>query len=91
MEAIKNLFSTSFDSLTTIRFVDIVDMLIIAIVIYKILRWLRRTNSAKVVRAIIILVLALWLASIVQMSVVSFLLNKLLQFGVRALVGILQP
>ena len=91
MEAIKNLFSTSFDSLTTIRFADIVDMLIIAIVIYKILRWLRRTNSAKAVRAIIILVLALWLASIFQMSVVTFLLNKLLQLGVLALVVIFQP
>lgn len=91
MDAIRETFSNSLNSLSTIRFIDIVDILIITLCLYKILRWLHRTRSAKVVKVLITFVVILWLATVLQLTVVAFLLHKAMELGVLALLIIFQP
>lgn len=86
-------FSAAWDRIINfdIAITDILDMAIVAFVIYKVLRYLRRTNSANVFKGVLLLVAFLWLSSILELNVVNFLLGKTVELGVLALVVLFQP
>ena len=75
--------------MTTIR--DVIDILLVAFVIYKLLRLIRHTNAEKLFKGIILLLVATQLASWAKLHVVSFLLDQLMRLGPIAVVIIFQP
>lgn len=76
-----------------IKYTDILDMALVAFLIYKLIRFLSRTGSARVMRGIIILLVALWLSgpNVLNLNVVNFLLGKTMEFGVLVVVILFQP
>ncbi len=68
-------------------------MALVAFLIYKLIRFLSRTGSARVMRGIIILLVALWLSgpNVLNLNVVNFLLGKTMEFGVLVVVILFQP
>lgn len=70
---------------------DVLDMAIIAFGIYHLLRFVRRSRSGQVVRAIVFIVLAMVLANVLQLRVVSTVLNYAVEMGVIALIILFQP
>ncbi len=76
-----------------IKITDILDMALVAFLIYKLIRFLSRTGSARVLRGIIILLAALWLSgpSMLNLNVINFLLGKTMEFGVLVVVILFQP
>lgn len=70
---------------------DVIDVGIIAFLIYKVLIFLRRTNSANVLKGIVLLIVALWLSSIMNLTVINWLLGRTLEIGILALVVLFQP
>ena len=58
---------------------------------YHIFRFVRRSRSGQVVKAILLIVLALGIANLLQLQVVSFVLNNAVELGFIALVIIFQP
>ena len=74
-----------------IGFKDIVDMAIIAFGIYHLFRFVRRSRSGQVVKAIAFIVVAMALANLIPLRVVRTLLNSAVELGVIALVVIFQP
>ena len=79
------------DIVRTIRVNDIIDMAIMAFVFYKVLYFLARTGSGRVLRGILLLVLALLLARALDLYVVNFVFGKTFELGVLALLVIFQP
>ena len=79
------------DIVRTIRLNDINDMAIMAFVFYKVLYFLARTGSGRVLRGILLLVLALLLARALDLYVVNFVFGKTFELGVLALLVIFQP
>ena len=77
--------------LKLIGFFDVLDMAIVAFVVYHIFRFVRRSRSGQVVKAILLIVLALGIANLLQLQVVSFVLNNAVELGFIALVIIFQP
>ena len=75
----------------TIRFWDVVDILIIAFIIYKILSFMRKTSSSSVMKGIIIIAAIAWLSNMFEMTVLSYLLQQVLQMGVIVLIILFQP
>jgi len=80
-----------FSSFTRITIFDIIDIAIMAFVIYKLLILIRTTSSGKVARGILLLVAALWLSIVLNLYTVNFFLSRLLEMGVVALVVLFQP
>ena len=70
---------------------DVADIAIVAYVIYRILILVRRSRTAQVAKAILLLLIALALAAWLPLRVVYFVLSNLLTMGALALIVVFQP
>lgn len=70
---------------------DIVDILIVAALIYWGIGFIRRTNSSKVASGIIILVLAMWLSGALRLTVTNSILRSVFEIGILAVIILFQP
>lgn len=91
MDTIKNFFVEAFNSISFIGITDIIDILIIALVIYKIIEIIRKTSSTRIAKGLAFLLLALWLSGAVGLTVISWLLSRAVEAGLLALVILFQP
>lgn len=88
---IQNLLLSLRSILNTIRLSDIIDIAVISFVIYKLMWMVRKTSSGRVLRGVLVLVLAVWLCSVLELYATSFVLNRALEMGILALVILFQP
>ena len=70
---------------------DVVDIAIMAFLIYKVIMLMRRTNSGAVAKGVLLLLFALGVSTFFHLNTVSYLLQQLMVCGVVALVVIFQP
>ncbi len=91
MDAILQTLQLAPEYLRLIRLTDILDMAIIAFGIYHLFRFVRRSRSGQVVKAIVFIVLAMALANLFHLRVIRTVLNNAVELGVIALVVIFQP
>ena len=75
----------------SLRLSDLLDIAILSLVIYKVLWMLRKTSSGRVLRGILILMLAMLASSAMRLTATSFLLNKVVEWGILVLVILFQP
>ena len=83
------------DYLTTmisqVRWVDFLDISIIAFAIYKILKFIQETRAAQLLKGLIVLLIATVLSDVLKLYTVNWLLDGLLKVGAIALIVIFQP
>lgn len=91
MEGILYLLQQLKGMITPIGISDIVDILIMAFIIYKLIMLIRRTSSGAVAKGVLVFIVALGISSMMHLNTVSFLLGKLVEWGGVALVVIFQP
>lgn len=77
--------------LATVRISDIVDILIVAVVIYAIIKGFRKTRAAQLIKGIGIFLVVTYLAEWLQLNMISFFLGNLIQIGFIAIIIIFQP
>lgn len=75
----------------SLRLSDLLDIAILSLVIYKILWMLRKTSSGRVLRGILMLMFAMLLSARLRLTATSFLLNKVVEWGILVLVILFQP
>lgn len=80
-----------FSLLPTLRVVDILDILLVAFLIYKGISLIRSTNAARIVGLIVAFLLFMWLTNILQMRTIGWIMRQILELGLIALVIIFQP
>lgn len=95
METLKELYIIVQQTLNTlgqtIGFRDILDILIITYLIYKVLSVMRKTNASSVIKGIILVLVIVGLANILELKVMTFLLDQTLQMGIIVLIVLFQP
>lgn len=84
-------FADSLKSIRSMGISDVFDILIVAVVVYAVIGFIRKTNSIKVANGILLLVLALWLSSVLRLSVTNFLLRQVFEIGILAVIILFQP
>ena len=84
-------FFSAFNQFRTISFIDIIDILIVAYIIYRIMKLLKDTSAERLVKGIIILVGIMLLASMLHLTMISWLLQQALNVGLFAIVVVFQP
>ena len=77
--------------ITDIGVADIVDILIVAFLVFHLFRIIERTDNIRVAVGIIILLLLLWLSGVLRLTMINFFLNRALELGTIALVILFQP
>lgn len=85
------MFWQSSFPLLQIQLSDFLDIVILSVVIYKLLWMLRKTSSGRVLRGLLILLLAMALSSAFKLTATSWLLDRVVQWGIIVLVVLFQP
>lgn len=70
---------------------DVVDVAIVAFVVYKILGFIRETRAEQLVKGLIFLVVATFLSDLLDLYTINWLLEGTLTLGVIALIIVFQP
>ena len=90
MDAIQTVFQDYFPMLR-FQLSDLLDIAILSFVIYKLLWMLRKTSSGRVMRGILIFLLAMFLSYTLDLTATSFVLDRVVELGILALVILFQP
>lgn len=93
MESVLSVFESIGRYLSLIRIADVVDVAIMAFVVYKIISMMKRTRVGNIVKGVGVILLALWLSSETAFNLqgVNYILAHVLEWGVLALVILFQP
>lgn len=91
MAAIRSFFQEMFSSIPPLGAMDIVDILVVAFLIYKLMLIIRSTSAARVARSIMLLLVATWLTDVVHMYTLNWILTRFIEVGIIAIVIVFQP
>ena len=83
--------TTLAESLRFITISDLLDIVILSYVVYKGINILQRTNAAKVAKALLLILVVMWLSYQFNLNTINFVLSKAVELGLLALVIIFQP
>ena len=91
MATIREFFQNLLYQVPAIGITDIVDILVVSIIFYSLLRLIRSTSAARVARAILLLLAITLLTDVLNLYTLNWLLNKILEVGAIALIIVFQP
>lgn len=77
--------------LPTIKIMDIIDILVVAFIIYGIITMIQTTGAARIAKSIVIILALTVLTQLLNMYLMNYLLDKILEIGLIALVIMFQP
>lgn len=91
MDAITSVIGKALNILSTMRIFDVIDILIVAYLIYRAIWLMRRTNLYNLTKGLVVL-LAVWaLAEVFRLNMITSLLRKAVELGLIVLVILFQP
>lgn len=86
-----NVMKGIFDFMSGIKLADIVDILIVAYLIYQLMRIVSGTKAAQILKGIAILLLTTFISDVFQLNSVNYILRNTMQVGLIALIILFQP
>ncbi len=91
MDAIFEFFKDFTAMLPTIKIMDIIDILVVAFIIYGIITMIQTTGAARIAKSIVIILALTVVTQLLNMYLMNYLLDKILEIGLIALVIMFQP
>ena len=91
MEKILSVLENIKGYLPLIRLADLLDVAIVAYLVYKLLSLVKSTRAANILKGVAIFLAALWLSSKLNLRVVNYILSHMVEWGVLALIILFQP
>mgnify|MGYP004596555497 CR=1 FL=1 len=91
MTAIRSFFQNLLYGIPQIGVNDIIDILVVAFLIYTVLGLIRSTSASRVARSIMLLLVVTWLTEIFKLYMLNWILSRILEVGLIALVIVFQP
>ena len=77
--------------ISTFKFTDVIDVVILTYVIYLLLKLIRETRAGQLVKGIMLLVAGYFISIALELKLVIYLLEKTLSMGVLAMIVLFQP
>ena len=91
LETVMSFIQEEIPFITTIRIFDLIDIAILSFVIYQLLWIMRKSSSGRVVKGILVLIVAMSVADWLQLTATSWVLNWVVEWGILVLVILFQP
>lgn len=92
MNALSMLWSKITKLFTIVNFpADIIDIVIVAFLIYQLLKVTKSRAASQIIKAIIVLFVVSYVSSVADLNVLNFLTSWVLEVGLIALVVVFQP
>lgn len=86
-----DFFNILFDNIRTFRIRDLIDIAIVAFVIYHGIKLIKETRASQLIKGIIALIIFAQISGVMQFHSVNFILENTLQLGLIALLIVFQP
>ena len=77
--------------LSVVRVSDLLDIAIVAFLVYKVTGLVRETRAGQLIKGIVLLLVAMQLCAIFNLNTMTYILRFVMQFGVLALIIVFQP
>ena len=90
MEVMTSLVHKLNNFVFSLRLLDVVDILVVAYLIYRLLLLVRKTNSSRLLKGVLVVIAALWLSTD-RLPALNFALTHVVEWGVLALIILFQP
>jgi len=82
MEALRQFFSDIWGLLQSLRqtvgVTDVLDILIVTYLIYRILSFMRKTNASSVIKGVVTILLVAWVANFFTLTMMTYLMRQLI-------------
>jgi diadenylate cyclase len=91
MDLFNSFFQTILSVVKTITPIDIVDILLVAALIYKGIQLIRETRAEQLLKGIMLFVVVYYFSMVMGLKAMSYILVNVFQFGVLALIVMFQP
>ncbi len=91
MSTLTEFLSNAVNYIKLISVADIVDIVIVAFLIYKLIGVIRKTNLMPVAKGLVVLLVVLWLSGVLHLTMINWLLRNIVELGLIALVIIFHP
>lgn len=85
------LLNEIMTAFATIRLTDVLDILLVTFLFYKLITVIRSTRASRIAKAIVLFLLVTWVTSISRLNTLNFILSRILELGFIALVIMFQP
>ena len=86
-----NFFSSALDQISLLRIADAVDIVIVAVLVYILLKFIRDSHTTRLLKGVILIIVGIQVVYLFNLHVTSYIFSKCAQIGVIALVVIFQP
>jgi len=90
-EIIEQIWGIILTFRTTVRIWDVIDILIMTFIVYRVLRLMQRTSASSVIKGLILILVIAGISNFFNMNILSYLLGQALQMGIIILVILFQP
>ena len=87
MEYLQTLWS----HIGSIQIADILDIILVAFIIYKVIPIFKATNTARIGKVVVVVLVISWLTDVAKLHTLNFILSQFLSIGLLALVILFQP
>ena len=91
MESLKELFSKLWMRIPAIHLTDVLEIIIIAFIVYHVIKWVRTTRAWMPVKGLMILLVFWLLASLLEMDVILWIFYNTIGVGITAIIIVFQP
>lgn len=76
---------------SSVGFNDVLDILIVAFIIYKVLGFIRDTRAQQLIKGLLVLVVTFFLSDLLELYTLNWILRETMTMGIIALVVVFQP
>ena len=91
MKEIQEFINNIKSTFPTISVIDILDILLVAFLFYQVINMIRSTSANRIARAIVFLLAVTLITDLLNLHTLNYLLDRVLELGVVALVIVFQP
>ena len=91
MDIFRTVAERGLNYMSNIGIADILDILIVAYLIYRVIILVRRTNTYNIARGLIIFLVALWISGMAKLTMINYIMRRAVEIGAIALLILFQP
>ena len=90
-ETLNNIGNMTINTSLTIGIIDLLDIFIVAYLIYKIIFWIKETRAWTLLKGILVIFIFYIFASVLKLNTITWILTNTISVGIIAIIVVFQP
>ncbi len=86
-----SLLSVIRTAFSTIKLTDLLDILLVTFLFYKLITFIQSTRASRIAKAIVLLIVVTWVTNVAHLNTLYFIFSRILELGFIALLIMFQP